>query len=473
MKRNLKLCAAICVVTMMHFSSAAKGENSIYEKKPNVIFILVDDMGYGDLGCYGQEIIQTPNIDRMASEGIRFTQHYAGSTVCAPSRAALMTGMHTGHTAVRGNFEVRPMGQFPLPSNANTVAKIFKSAGYATALIGKWGLGGPGSTGHPNNQGFDYFFGYLCQRHAHNFYPEYLFRNDQQVFLRNVMSEPKRGDGAGVAIEKVDYSHDLFAAEALQYLEDNLDKPFFLYLALTIPHANNEGGDAGMEVPDYGPYEKEDWPEPSRGYAAMLSRMDRDVGAILHKLADLGLDRNTLVIFTSDNGPHKEGGNDPGFFKSSGPFRGIKRDLYEGGIRVPLIARWPGTIEAGRISTHISAHWDFLPTVCELTGAPEPDLIDGLSYLAELMGKPQLEHDYLYWEFHEGEGAQAVRLGPWKAVRNRALSDPPSPIELFNLDIDPAESRDLAAAKPDIVRMMESLMQSAHYEDRNWPFFMR
>ena len=473
MKRSLKLCAAICVVTMLHFSSAAKDENSIHQKKPNVIFILVDDMGYGDLGCYGQEAIQTPNIDRMASEGIRFTQHYAGSTVCAPSRAALMTGMHTGHTAVRGNYEVRPMGQFPLPSNTNTVAKIFKSAGYATALIGKWGLGGPGSTGHPNNQGFDYFFGYLCQRHAHNFYPEYLFRNDQQVILRNRMPEPKRGDGAGVAIEKVDYSHDLLAAEALQYLEDNLDKPFFLYLALTIPHANNEGGDAGMEVPDFGPYEEEDWPEPSKGYAAMLSRMDGDVGAILHKLADLGLDRNTLVIFTSDNGPHREGGNDPDFFKSSGPFRGIKRDLYEGGIRVPLIARWPGTIGAGRTSTHISAHWDFLPTVCELTGAPEPDLIDGISYLAELTGKPQLEHDFLYWEFHEGEGAQAVRIGPWKAVRNRVLSDPSSPIELFNLDIDPAESRDLAAAKPDIVRMMESLMQSAHYEDRNWPFFMR
>jgi len=292
-------------------------------RKPNIIFILADDLGYGDLGCYGQTVIQTPALDRMAREGIRFTQCYAGSTVCAPSRCCLMTGLHTGHAHVRGNALV------PLRPEDRTVAEVLKDAGYATALIGKWGLGEPESTGVPNRKGFDYFFGYLNQGRAHNYYPEFLWRNEEEFPLQgNVEVQPR------VSSERVQYSHDLFVSEALQYVEEHQSEPFFLYLALTIPHANNEGGRAtgdGMEVPDYGAYKDKDWPNPQKGHAAMISRMDRDVGRLLDTLKALGIDEDTVVFFTSDNGPHKEGGADPEFFKSSGPLRGIKRDLYEGG----------------------------------------------------------------------------------------------------------------------------------------------
>jgi len=344
--------------------------------QPNIIFILADDLGYGDLGCYGQQVIQTPNIDRMAAEGMLFTDAYAGSTVCAPSRCSLMTGLHTGHAYVRGNRESKPMGQLPLPEGTVTISTLLKSRGYQTGLIGKWGLGGPGSSGAPNNQGFDYFFGYLCQRHAHNYYPEFLFRNAERVPLANEVAGD-RADGAGVATEKVEYSHDLFVDEALQFVERHRYEPFFLYLALTIPHANNEAGRAGMEVPSYGPYADADWPEPQKGHAAMITRMDGDVGRLLDKLKDLGIDGDTLVLFTSDNGPHREGGADPAFFHSSGPLRGIKRDLYEGGVRVPLIARWPGRVPAGSGTDHVCAFWDFLPTFCDLAGAIPPDDSDG------------------------------------------------------------------------------------------------
>ena len=282
-------------------------------KRPNIIYIMADDLGYGDLGCYGQQRIRTPNLDRLAAEGIRLTDHYAGITVCAPSRCSLMTGRHTGHTVVRGNREVKPMGQYPLPTDTPTVSRLLQQAGYATALIGKWGLGGPGSTGIPNRQGFDYFYGYLCQRHAHNYYPEFLFENEERVPLPgNRVAEP-RPDGAGFAVERARYSHDLLAREALAFVERNRDKPFFLYLALTIPHANNEGGRKGMEVPSSEPYANEEWPEPQKGHAAMITRMDRDIGRLLAKVKELGLDEDTLVIFTSDNGPHREGGNDPEF----------------------------------------------------------------------------------------------------------------------------------------------------------------
>jgi arylsulfatase A-like enzyme len=470
---NCKISVVIIILVAWSLTMSSCTSTALGQEKPNVIYILVDDLGYGDLGCYGQDRIKTPNIDRLAAEGIRFTRHYAGSTVCAPSRAAFMTGLHTGHSVVRGNSEVQPMGQFPLPGTTNTLPKLFKSAGYRTALIGKWGLGGPGSTGHPNLQGFDYFYGYLCQRHAHNFYPEFLFRNDQKVLLDNELPQPKRSDGAGVAIRKEQYSHDLLASEALQYVELNRQHPFFLFLAFTIPHANNEGGDAGMEVPDYGMYAEEEWPEPSKGLAAMISRMDTDVGRLLDKLEALGLADNTLILFSSDNGPHREGGNDPGFFNSSGSLRGIKRDLYEGGIRVPLIARWPGKIAAGRVSDHVSAHWDFFPTICQLTGTEEPELLDGISYLPELLGRQQLRHDYLYWEFHEGGGAQAVRSGNWKAVRNRVFENADGAVELFNLDLDPGEQHDVSSQHPEITRMMEGIMRSAHYEDLNWPFLNR
>ncbi len=432
--------------------------------KPNLIYILADDLGYGDLGCYGQERIKTPCLDRMAAEGLRFTDHYAGSTVCAPSRCSLMTGLHSGHAFVRGNREIQPMGQLPLPEKTVTVARLLKSAGYHTALIGKWGLGGPDSSGHPNRQGFDSFFGYLCQRHAHNYYPEFLFRNSERVPLSNKLAQT-RGDGAGVAIERKDYSHDFFVAEAMQFLEENKDRPFFLYLAMTIPHANNEAGSSGMEVPSLGDYARLDWPEPQKGHAAMISRMDGDVGLLLERLQALGIEKKTLVLFASDNGPHREGGNDPEFNNSNGPLRGIKRDLYDGGIRVPLIARWPGRIEPGTTTDHLSAFWDFLPTACQLSGIAPPPGIDGISYLPTLLGDParQKQHEYLYWEC---QNSRAVRMGHWKAVQRSAQDQ----LELYDLQADLAETSDVAGAHPDIVNKIQAALAEAHTESKLFPF---
>lgn len=435
--------------------------------KPNLIYIMADDLGYGDLGCYGQQRIKTPCLDRMAAEGLRFTDHYAGNTVCAPSRCSLMTGVHSGHAYVRGNKEIKPMGQLPLPETAVTVAGLLKKAGYQTALIGKWGLGGPGSTGHPNLQGFDYFFGYLCQRHAHNYYPEFLFRNSEQVPLANKLPQP-REDGAGVATERNDYSHDFFVAEAMQFLEENKDRPFFLYLTMTIPHANNEAGNNGMEVPSLGDYANLDWPEPQKGHAAMISRMDGDVGLLLQRLQALGIDQQTLVLFTSDNGPHREGGNNPDFNDSNGPLRGIKRDMYDGGIRVPLIARWPGRVEAGATTDHVSAFWDFLPTACELSGTQPPQGLDGISYLPTLLGNPgeQKQHDYLYWEC---QSLRAVRLGKWKAVQR----SPKDKLELYDLQVDLGETSDIADANPEVVKKAQAAFDEAHTESEHFPFAYR
>lgn len=431
-------------------------------RRPNIIFILADDLGYGDLGCYGQKRIRTPNLDRMAAEGIRFTDHYAGSTVCAPSRCSLMTGLHMGHALVRDNREVRPMGQYPLPADTATVARLMQQAGYATALIGKWGLGGPGSTGIPNRQGFNYFYGYLCQRHAHNYYPEFLFRNEDRVPLQgNRVAEP-RPDGAGFAVERAQYSHDLLAQEALAFVERNRARPFFLYLALTIPHANNEGGQKGMEVPSLEPYTNEDWPEPQKGHAAMITRMDRDIGRLLAKIKELGLDEETLVIFTSDNGPHREGGNNPEFNDSNGPLRGIKRDLYEGGIRVPMIARWPGSIKPGGESDHVSAFWDFLPTACEIAGVKPHEGIDGISYLPALLGREQKKHEFLYWEF---ESKQAMRMGDWKGLRFGTKGK----LALYNLKDDIGEKNDVAGLHPDIVAKIETYMDTARADSELWP----
>ncbi len=454
---------AAAAVTGCTQSAGSRGAKQLPDK-PNIVFILADDLGYGDLGCYGQKQIQTPNIDQLAAEGMRFTDHYAGTTVCAPSRCSLMTGLHTGHTYVRGNREVQPMGQLPLPTDTVTLPRVLKRAGYTTALIGKWGLGGPDSTGAPNKQGFDYFFGYLCQRHAHNYYPEFLFRNDTRVPLRNKVPGG-RLDGAGVATEKVEYSYDLMEQEALQFIAQNGKGPFFLYLAVTLPHANNEGGKNGMEVPDYGPYADKDWPEPDKGHAAMITRLDRGVGRLMRKLKDLGLDENTIVVFTSDNGPHREGGANPEFFHSSGPLRGIKRDLYEGGIRVPLIARWPGRIKPGAETDHVSAFWDFLPTLAELAGVQSPAYSDGISLLPTLQGRPgQKEHDFLYWEFHEGGSLQAVRMGRWKAVRPFGKR-----LELYDLQTDIGEARNVADDHPDVVANIQKYLTTARTESKFWP----
>jgi len=437
-------------------------DGSSSETKPNIIFILADDLGYGDLGCFGQKRIKTPSLDKMAEEGMRLTQHYAGSTVCAPSRCVLMTGLHTGHCLVRGNARV------PLRPSDVTVAELLKEAGYATGIVGKWGLGEPDSTGIPNRQGFDYWFGYLNQRHAHNYYPAYLWRNEEKIQLKNKVKS--KNPPGGVATKKVEYSHDLCAKEALAFLERSKEGPFFLYLALTIPHANNEAGNKGMEVPDYGIYADKDWPEPQKGHAAMITRMDGDIGKLFTKLKELGIDDNTFVMFSSDNGPHREGGNNPDFNDSNGPLRGIKRALYEGGIRVPTLARWPGKIKPGSATNHISAFWDFLPTCAELAGFKPPEDIDGISMVPALLGKSkkQKKHEFLYWEFHEQGKKQAVRMGEWKGVRLNANKKPNGPIELYNLKADIGEKNNIADKHPDIVAMIEGYMKTARVSSKDW-----
>lgn len=427
--------------------------------KPNIIFILADDLGYGDLSCYGQKQFPTPNIDRLAAQGTRFTNFYAGSTVCAPSRCVLMTGLHTGHCQIRGNAAV------DLRREDVTVAEILHKAGYRTGLVGKWGLGKENSTGVPTRQGFDFFFGYLDQTHAHNYYPTYLYRQETRVPLRNVV--PKEGRvGQGVATKRIEYSPDLMTREALTFVESNKDKPFFLYLAYTLPHANNEAGNKGMEVPDLGSFRDRNWPEPQKGLAAMITHLDNGVGQLLDKLKQLGLEDSTLVCFSSDNGPHKEGGNDPTFFASSGGLRGIKRALYEGGIRVPFIARWPGHVPAGQTSDYVGWFADILPTAADLAGVPVPANIDGLSLKALLNGdtQSQARHRYLYWEFYERGSAQAVRDGRWKAV----CQPMDGPVELYDLQEDPHESKNLAASQPETVAHMQALMREAHVASPLW-----
>ena len=439
------------------------GMSCLAAERPNIIFILSDDLGYGELGCYGQKRIRTPNLDRMASEGIRFTDCYAGSTVCAPSRCTLMTGFHTGHARIRGNDPL------PLRPEDLTVAEILKSAGYTTALIGKWGLGEAGTSGVPTKKGFDTFFGYLNQVHAHNYYPDFLWRNETRVPLPNVVpAVAGRAFGSGVATKRVVYSHDLFVAEALNFVAGHARSPFFLYLALTIPHANNESKPNGMEVPDLGPYTREAWPAPEKGKAAMISRMDADVGRLMAKLRELGIDEKTVVFFTSDNGPHKEGGVDPRFFHSSGPLQGAKRSLHDGGIREPMLVRWPGHVAPGRTSDLPCAFWDVLPTLAELAGvnAKIPAGIDGISVVPTLLDQTaQKRHEFLYWEFHEGPSQQAVRMGDWKAIRPR----PGARLQLYDLRHDLAERTDLAARRPEIVSRIETYLNSARSESKTWP----
>lgn len=443
---------------------APSGTVESAEPLPNIVFILADDLGYGDLGCYGQTRIKTPCLDQMADQGMRFTDCYAGSTVCAPSRCCLMTGLHSGHALVRGNALV------PLRPEDVTVAELLRQAGYATGIVGKWGLGEADSTGVPNRQGFDFWFGYLNQRHAHNYYPAFLWRNETKWPLRNevnhVIGGRDRSPG-GVAAKRVDYSHDLFTAEALKFLDDHRDGPFFLYLAYTIPHANNEAGKHGMEVPSYEPYENEDWPDAQKGHAAMITRMDRDIGRLFEKLEALGIDQQTIVFFTSDNGPHREGGADPKFFGSSGPLKGIKRSLHDGGIRVPGIVRWPGKVEPNSTSDHPWAFWDFLPTACELAGAEAPKTTDGISIVPTILSQGrQRQHEFMYWEFHEGRtSSQAVRMGPWKAVRKA----PNAPLQLYDLPADPGEEHNRASEHPDIVAKIADYLKTARTESRHWP----
>lgn len=450
--------------------------------QPNLIFILTDDLGYGDLGCYGQKRIQTPRLDQMAAEGMRFTDFYAGNTVCAPSRSVLMTGLHMGHTHVRGNASGPDMSKQSLRDKDVTVAEVLKSAGYTTGLCGKWGLGDDalgGRAGLPRKQGFDFFYGYLNQVHAHNYYPEFLWRNESKEKLANVVTPAARSYGGftgGWATVKVDYTHDLIANEAIEFIQEKGSsaekKPFFLYLALTIPHANNEatrGVGDGQEVPDHGIYADKEWSNPDKGQAAMITRMDSDVGRILDLLDELNISENTVVMFSSDNGPHNEGGHHPELFDPAGPLRGMKRALYEGGIRVPMIVRWPGTTPPGTTSDHVGYFGDLMATAAELAGVDGPAGTDSVSFVPTITGNSdsQRPHDYLYWEFYEQGGRQAVRSGKWKAIR-QPWQTAQSNTELYDLSRDIGETKDLAKDNPDVVKRLEAMMDKAHTPHPNW-----
>ena len=445
----------ICLVLGLAYTSQGAGI-SLGPKRlpgpPNIILIMADDLGYGDLGCYGQEKILTPQLDKLAQEGMRFIQAYAGSTVCAPSRSALMTGLHTGHTRVRGNQRI------PLLPEDITIAEVLQQRGYLTGIFGKWGLGNEGTTGIPNKQGFQEWFGYLDQEHAHNYYPTELWRNERRLIIDKNQYNYKQ-----------EYSHDWFTRSALNFVRINKYKPFFLYLAYTIPHANNALGRAtgnGMEVPSDEPYSKKEWPQPEKNKAAMITRLDRDIGLLMQALKQHKIDEHTLVIFTSDNGPHKEGGINPKFFNSSGGLRGIKRDLYEGGIRVPMIARWPGKVLANSVSHQVVTGWDFFPTAAEVSGASYNHEIDGISYVPTLMGRKQeQQHKFLYWEFHEGGSKQAVRMGKWKGIRLA----PGAELELYNLDKDLKEQNNIASQHPEIVKQIEAYLKNARTESEHWP----
>ncbi|MFN3168641.1 MAG: arylsulfatase [Phycisphaeraceae bacterium] len=461
--------------------------------KPNIIYILADDLGYGDLGSYGQQKIATPTLDRLARHGMRFTDHYAGSTVCAPSRCVLMTGKHAGRCFMRGNYHDKATGYtIAMPADEPSLPRLLKSAGYSTACVGKWGLGPPASSSDPNTFGFDFFYGFLDQRHAHNHYPDYLWRNDKRELTGNVMTDESRVSvlGAGVAVKRVAYANDLFFKESQRWIAEQAKqgRPFFLYLALTVPHANNEANrlvrlmpeDArdqrGQEVPDFGPYADKDWTGPNKGQAAMITRFDAQIGEMVKQLESLGLAEDTLIVFTSDNGPHAEGGNDPAFFDANGPLRGIKRDLYEGGIRVPMIAYWPGTIAAGYETDHISSFQDVLPTFADLAGVRVPEGVTGISFAPSLLKfaegrfastplwdrEEQRPHKFLYWEFFEQRGKQAVRMGKWKGVRLNVQRDKDGPIQLYDLSTDPGETNNIADQHPDVVAEIDRIMSEAH-----------
>ena len=446
---------------------------------PNVIYILADDLGYGDLGCYGQKIIKTPHLDRLAKEGMLFTNHYAGSSVCAPSRAALMLGQHTGHNRVRGNYESGPMGFgacLELLDENTTVAEVLKKKGYKNAVIGKWGLGMNGTTGEPNKQGFDYSYGFLNQGHAHFQFPSYVFRNGQRLEIpenRNLSN--KR------------FSNDIFTEEALGFIEKSKKDPFFLYLAYTTPHAEmllpeSKTFESYKGIVDEMPYQKKGIPDtsdnnagqyrsqnyPAAAYAAQITHLDSCVGELIKKIKESGLEKNTLIMFSSDNGPHAEGGAHPSYFKSNGELRGKKRDLYEGGIRVPFIVKWPKIIKANSISNHISAFWDLMPTLADIAGIFDSSLpLDGISFYETLKGneRNQKKHAYLYWEFHENPSSnQAIRMGDWKAIRK----SPQGPIELFNLKNDISESTDLAEQNPEMIAQMKIIFKEGRTENAFW-----
>lgn len=463
---NLSSTFPFSTMRFFHFASyfifCAFTCSAFAKEKPNIIYFLLDDAGYGDLSCYGQTKFSTPNIDRLATEGMKFTQHYSGSTVCAPTRCVLMTGLHTGRAYVRGNREVKPEGQAPMPADIVTMPRLLRQAGYATGAFGKWGLGAPGSESDPAKH-FDVFYGYNCQREAHTYFPNHLWDNYKKV----------KFDGKT-------YSHDPIFDEALKFVRENKENPFFLYLPVAIPHAAMQSPEEYM-----GPFRKK-FPEfeemtgkyggavitnPIAAFAGMMTHVDESLGDLLALLDELGIDENTLVVFSSDNGPHKEGGHKPDFFDSNGPLRGYKRSLTEGGIRVPMLARWPAKIEPGSVSELVSAHWDMLPTFCEMAGAEVPGDIDGISMLPELTGEgDQKTHDYLYWEFYEQGGKKAARWGDWKALQLGLSKDPDAPIAIYDLSTDVGEENDLSGKHPELVSKAKEIFEEAHVPSPNWSF---
>ncbi len=424
-------------------------------RKPNIIFILSDDLAQGDVGCYGQELIKTPNLDGMAAQGTRFTQAYCGTSVCAPSRSSLMTGLHSGHCPIRANREIQPEGQMPLPAGTLTVAQVLKAAGYATACIGKWGMGMFDTTGSPLKVGFDHFFGYNCQRHAHSYFPTYLYNDEKRFNLPG-------NDGKTVGKT---YAQELIARETLNWITSNKNRPFFLFYSITLPHGQ-------YEIDDVGQYADRPWSKLQKTYAAMVSRLDSDVGRLLQRLKELGLDDNTLVIMAGDNGssfaPTSEIGR---LFKQSRGLRGYKRGMYEGALRQAAIARRPGAVPAGRVCDEPWAFWDFLPTAADLAGASIPVGFtpDGHSLVPMLKGGSAPRRNYFYWELHEAQSIQAARFGDWKAVRN----GPAAAIELYNLRDDVGETQNLAAQQPDLVAKATAILKAAHKEDPNWPLRAR
>ena len=464
----ITLCATLAL-----FSCSSCNRN---ESLPNIVYVLADDLGYGDISCYGQKKFSTPNIDSLAQQGMLFRQHYAGCTVSAPSRSSLLTGLHTGHTPIRGNKEINPEGQWPLPAGSVTIAEVLKTKGYATGVFGKWGLGFVGTEGDPNMQGFDEFYGYNCQRMAHNYYPFYLWHNNTKVILTG-----------NEGIKTGDYAPDKVNEAALKFIETNKDKPFFLMYTTNLPHAelfakeeymskfrgkfdpevNYAGIDSGNSF-RIGGYGSQSYPHAA--FAAMVTELDDYVGDLVARLKELGLEKNTIFVFTSDNGPHFEGGADPDYFNSNGEFTGYKRDLTEGGIRVPMIVKWPGKVANGSVSDHISAFWDVLPTFAEIAGADCPEGIDGISFLPALLGKKQKQHQYLYWEFHEEGAKTALRMGNWKAIRPDVNKVPQGDTKLYDLLSDKGETTDLASSYPEVVKKMEELMKQAHVKSETFPF---
>ncbi|MBV5315469.1 MAG: arylsulfatase [Prolixibacteraceae bacterium] len=481
MNSSKPILSGIALLSAFVAGSATIGTTQTIQK-PNIVYILADDLGYGDLSCYGQKKFKTPNIDRLASNGMLFTQHYAGCTVCAPSRSSLMTGLNTGHTPIRGNKGWDPEGQYPIPASTFTLAEMLKQAGYHTGAFGKWGLGFIGTEGDPNRQGFDEFFGYNCQSLAHNYYPEYLWDNDQKIILKG---------NSGSQLKE--YAPKLIHDRALQFLVKNnpnqTGKPFFLFYPNIIPHAelllpeenlsefrgkllpekNYKGAEPGMSGFRKGGYGSQ--PETHAAFAAMVTLLDKQVGEVVAKLKELGLDQNTIIIFSSDNGPHLEGGADPDYFDSNGPLKGYKRDMYEGGIREPMIASWPEKIKAGSKTDHISAFWDVMPTLAEIAGVKVPKNLDGISFLPTLTGKgAQEQHKTMYWEFHEMNGRQALRMGEWKLVRYNVFIPDKTTTDLYNLKTDLGEEKNVAPDHPKLVEEMLEILSKSRIDSEVFPF---